>query len=308
MEGLSYCESERIIALLEDAVEKLAFLDSITPDVLQHRDELSKFIGDEIQRTMSEQKSLEQRYAELIEQRASMKGTHNKNKYKEIQDEIQDISRALRDSTNNLVRSLKENPNVSGNLIKVQRDRTELHDLLLRVNQEFRDRGTYHTITYTVDEENNARIKFQQLKTRERSLREAVEKLQENLTEEQHTFQTTTHQQKRAITQLKDELQIIKGTASNDSKFKRKESLATVAAIWREFKLKERLLEETLAEKEDRMQTEIVVHGETKGDKATHLLLLCAPLCIRLYDVYINTQRGRLYIRVLENALISREH
>lgn len=46
-------------------------------------------------------------------------GMVNKLKYKEIQDEIQDVSRALRESTNNLVRSLKENPNISGNLIKV---------------------------------------------------------------------------------------------------------------------------------------------------------------------------------------------
>jgi len=67
---------------------------------------------------MAEQKALELRYGELIgiiiiniisiiiiliiiiiiiiELRASMKGMINKNKYKEIQDEIQDISRALR--------------------------------------------------------------------------------------------------------------------------------------------------------------------------------------------------------------------
>jgi hypothetical protein len=38
----------------------------------------------------------------------------NKNKYKEVQEEIQDVSRSLRESTNNLVRNLKENPNVSG--------------------------------------------------------------------------------------------------------------------------------------------------------------------------------------------------
>jgi hypothetical protein len=264
MGEISYCESERIIAILEDGVEKLSFLGSLTTDVLQHRDELSKFIGEEIQRTMNEQSALEQRYEQLIEQRAAMKGTHNKAKYKEVQDEIQDISRALRESTNNLVRSLKENPNVSGNLIKVQRHRTELHDLLLRVIQEFRDRGTYHTIVYTVDEDNAARIKFEQLKAREKSLREAVEKLQQKLSEEQHMFQSMTQQQKRAITQLKDQLQEIKGTASHDSKFKRKESLAVVAAIWREFKLKEKVLEDRLAEKEDRMETEGVVHGETK--------------------------------------------
>jgi IQ domain-containing protein G len=81
---------------------------------LQHRDELSKFIGDEISRTMVEQKGLERRYEELIEQRAVMKGMSDKNKYKEVQEEIQDVSRSIRESTNNLVRSLKENPNVSG--------------------------------------------------------------------------------------------------------------------------------------------------------------------------------------------------
>jgi len=289
MSELSYVESERIIAILEDATEKLSFLDSITPDVLQHRDELSKFIGDEIQRTMSEQKSLEKRYEELIEQRAAMKGMHNKNKYKEVQEEIQDISRALRESTNNLVRSLKENPNVSGNLIKVQRDRTELHDLLLRANQELRDRGTYHTVTFKVDEENNARIRFQQLKSREKGLREAVAKLQETLTEEQKSFQKHTQEQRLAIIQLKDELQTIKGSASSDSKFKRKESLATVAAIWREFKLKERVLEERLSELEDRMATEIVVNAETKEFlvKKQHLLQEDIAKWENKYDVEI---------------------
>ena len=234
-------ESERIVAVLEDAVEKLTFLDSITPDVLQHRDELSKFIGDEIQRTMNEQQSLESRYEELIEKRAEMKGMNNKSKYKEVQEEIQDIIRALRESTNNLVRSLKENPNVSGNLIKVQRDRTELRDLFVRVNQELRDRGTYQAISHRVDEENASKIRFNQLKTREKALRDTVEKLKEQLQEEQRTFVKTTADQKLAISQLKDELQSIKGSASTNTKFKRKESLASVASIWREFKLKERV-------------------------------------------------------------------
>lgn len=262
---LSVVNSERIVAIVEDVVEKLGFLDSITPDVLQHRDELSKFIGDEIKRTMDEQRSLEARYEELIEKRAAMKGMHNKNKYKEVQEEIEDISRALKDSTNNLVRSLKDNPNVSGNLIKVQRDRTELRDLFVRVNQELRDRGTYTAITYRVDEENAAQIRFNQLKTREKSLRDTVSDLQEQLSNEQRSFAKTTQDQKMAITSLKDELQSIKGSASTNTKFKRKESLAAVASYWRELKLKERVYEEQLAESEDKIQTESVVNSETKN-------------------------------------------
>ena len=264
MDGLGIIESERIIALLEETTEKLKFLDSITPDVLQHRDELSKFIGDEIARTMREQKSLEARYEKLIEQRAAMKGMVNKTKYKEVQEEIQEVSRALRESTNNLVRNLKENPNVSGNLIKVQRDRTDLFDLLLRCIQELRDRGTYHTVITKVDEENNAQMRLEQLRSREEGLREAVRKLEEQLHEEQTTYQKSVTDQKQAIVHLKDELLTIKGSSSTDAKFKRKESLAHVASIWREFKMKERELEGKLRGLEERMQTEHVVYNETK--------------------------------------------
>lgn len=237
---------------------------SITPDILQHRDELSKFIGDEIARTLLEQKKLERRYEELIEQRASMKGMVNKIRYKEVQDEIQDVSRALRESTNNLVRSLKENPNISGNLIKVQRDRNELNDVLLRCIQELRDRGKYQAITVKVDEENNAKIRFQQLKLREKQLRENVIQLQEVLTEEQKAFNATTSEQKQAILQLKEELLRVKGNTTSDSKFRRKESLASVSAIWREYKHKEHDLEMKIKKLEEKLHIENIVNQETK--------------------------------------------
>lgn len=261
---LGFIESERINAILEDTTEKLSFLDSITPDILQHRDELSKFIGDEIARTLQEQKNLEHRYEILIEQRAAMKGMVNKNKYKEVQEEIQDVSRALKESTNNLVRSLKDNPNISGNLIKVQRDRTELNDNLLRCIQEIRDRGKYTTLTHKVDEENNAKIRFQQLKSREKGLSDAVIKLQQTLKEEQLSFQHTTTEQKHAIMTLKEELLEVKGSTSTDSQFRRRESQASVKAIWREYKHKEHQLEIRLKDLEDRLHTENVVNNETK--------------------------------------------
>lgn len=207
---------------------------------------------------------MEHRYEILIEQRAAMKGMVNKNKYKEVQEEIQDVSRALKESTNNLVRSLKDNPNISGNLIKVQRDRTELNDNLLRCIQEIRDRGKYTTLTHKVDEENNAKIRFQQLKSREKGLSDAVIKLQQTLKEEQQTFQHTTTEQKHAILTLKEELLEVKGSTSTDSQFRRKESQASVKAIWREYKHKEHQLEIRLKDLEDKLHTENVVNNETK--------------------------------------------
>lgn len=73
----------------------------------------------------------------------------NKVKYKEIQLEIQTLSHALRESTKNLCRNLKDNPNIGENLLKIQREREHLQDLLAKTVQELRT-GTFDTLVTQV--------------------------------------------------------------------------------------------------------------------------------------------------------------
>ena len=87
--ALSVIESARISSIVEEALEKLSFLASITPDIMAHRDELSTIVGDEITRIIQEQRGLETRYEELIAQRATLKALSNKQKAKENQEQIQ---------------------------------------------------------------------------------------------------------------------------------------------------------------------------------------------------------------------------
>lgn len=203
-----------------------------------------------------------------------MKGMVNKIKYKEIKDEIQEVSRALKDSTNHLVRSLKENPNISGNLIKVQRDRNELNDVLLHCMQEIRDNGKYHSITHKVDEDNNAKIRFQQLKTRAKQLEETVLTLHSTLDEETRAFHHTTTEQKQAIIQLKQELMTKKSDNGMGSKFRRRESQASVSAIWRDYKHQQHQLELKVKALEDKLHVEQIVNNETKDFLARKLAQL----------------------------------
>jgi len=42
----------RAAAILEEGLEKLAFLSVVEPDVFAHKDELAQAVGDEVQRTV----------------------------------------------------------------------------------------------------------------------------------------------------------------------------------------------------------------------------------------------------------------
>ena len=107
MASLTVIEAARISAVVEEALEKLSFLASITPDVMAHRDELSQIVGDEITRIIQEQRGLETRYEQLISQRTALKALSNKNKFNENQEQVKEVARALRESTKELCRNLK---------------------------------------------------------------------------------------------------------------------------------------------------------------------------------------------------------
>lgn len=257
-------QAQRTIALLEEAAEKVAFLNSVTPDLYQHRDELSRFIGDEISRAIAEQRALEKRYEELMAQRAELKMLTNKAKYKAVQEEIQDVSRSLKDSTNNLVRSLKDNPNVSGNIIKIQRDRAELVDVLRRTIQEVADKGTFVCLVQRVEEDNAAQQRLNHLKQREQELNNAVVRLEKELTEEQAAYAHTVAEQRAAVTHLKAELADVRSTTHGDTKLKRRETAARTSCIWRGYRQSEREIEAQIRALDEKARTEALVHAQTK--------------------------------------------
>lgn len=238
-----------------------------------------------------------------------LKGLVNKMRYREIQEEIQEVSRALRESTNNLVRSLKENPNISGNLIKVQRDRTELQDLLLRCVQELRERGKFLTIINKVDEDNTAKAKFLDLKDREKQLRETVSHLQTKLNEDQILFQHQTTEKKQEILDKKLDLTSKKSTTSINLDFNHKESKASVAAIWREYKHKEYELENRVKKLEEKLHIENIVNNETKEFLNKKILSLQESLLVweSKYDKdIINIENKTSELELKRNTLLEK--
>ncbi|CAM9527653.1 unnamed protein product [Discosporangium mesarthrocarpum] len=246
------------------------------PDVLQHRDELSKFVGDEISRiiqaretiflsSLREQRQLEGRYEELIAQRSALKGLANKSRYKEVQTEIQDVSRALRESTKNLCRNLKDNPNISGNLLKIQRERAELIDLLNQTSREMAEVRAFSALVGVVEEDRLAHSRQSELVRREKEATQAVKKLEADLQAERsdHARQVAGHKSTRA--ELKQTLMAVKSKTSVDVKYSRKEHSARVSSLLRVYEQYERQLEGQVKELERQKEVEGAVHKQTMG-------------------------------------------
>ena len=241
---------------------KVIFLGSITPDVLAHRDELSQFVGDEISRIIEEQKRLEQKYEELIAQRGVLKGLSNKSKYKQNQVEIQDVSRALRESTKNLCRNLKDNPNISGNLVKIQQERESMQDLLTRTIQNLED-GTFQTLVSQVESDRSEQAKLEDLVRREKETSAAVKRLKDELIREQEEHKSELAARKKKIAELKEELQDIKSRTQGETNYMRKKAQAKTASILRMYGQKEKQLLQEIEALEKQKETEDIVHKET---------------------------------------------
>mmetsp|Transcript_50520 Transcript_50520/g.109535 ORF Transcript_50520/g.109535 Transcript_50520/m.109535 type:complete len:394 (+) Transcript_50520:429-1610(+) len=221
--GVIIVESARISAIVEEALEKLSFLASITPDVMAHRDELSQIVGDEITRIIQEQRALERKYEGLIAQRAALKALSNKTKYKENQEQIKEVARALRDSTKDLCRNLKGNPNIAENLSKIQSERSNLQNLLAKSLRELRE-NTFNTLTTTVQEEKARTDMIQEVIQKEKEVSTAVRKLQNDLANERQQHETEVKERNEIISKLKEELQDVRTNSSVKTKYLQKEA------------------------------------------------------------------------------------
>jgi len=261
--NLTVIESARISSIIEEALEKLSFLASITPDVMAHRDELSQIVGDEITRIIQEQRGLELRYEELIAQRASLKALSNKAKYKENQELIKEVARALRESTKELCRNLKGNPNIAENLSKIQTERSNLQNLLSKTLRELRE-NSFSTLTTTVEEEKARNDMILEVIAKEKEVSAAVKKLQEDLTSERHQHEAEVEERNEIISKLKEELQEVRTKSAIETKYLQKESRARLQSLNRIYYQSTSELDEQIWKVRKQLEIEVLANRESE--------------------------------------------
>eukprot|EP00002_Diphylleia_rotans_P018510 TRINITY_DN3582_c0_g1_i2.p1 TRINITY_DN3582_c0_g1~~TRINITY_DN3582_c0_g1_i2.p1 ORF type:complete len:392 (+),score=112.31 TRINITY_DN3582_c0_g1_i2:83-1258(+) len=254
-------EAQRISAVLEEAVERLSVLQTITPDLLAHRDELAQTVGDEISRIIEDQRSLERRYEQLIAQRSQLKSLSNKSKYKENQAQIEEIARELRQSTKVLCRNLKENPNIAENLMKIQSERSSLQNLFSKTMRELKDLH-YTALANSVDQEREDQRNLMETMQKEKEATAAVKSLQKELQEEKKEREREVSKSNEQIAKLKEDLHELRRKTASTSKYLRDEVQAQGRATQRHHKQIEDQLEEELNKLKKKVELETRVNNQ----------------------------------------------
>ena len=132
-----------VAGAVEDCLDRLRVLQSLTPNVITQRDELSNILGDTVAQIIEQQKKCEANYERLVKQRSELKSLSNKTRYKQNQEAIEKQARELQELTCDLCKRLRESPNVSENLMKIQNLRTELITLFESFRAELLDKRTF---------------------------------------------------------------------------------------------------------------------------------------------------------------------
>lgn len=256
---LSEVEGFRAQVLLEEALKKLHFLTSISSSASVHGDELTQFMGDEISRIIQEQRDLEKKYEDLIGQRGQLKGLCNKQKYTDTQREIQEVAHRLKESNRSLCRNLKENPNVQGNLLKMQAERAQVQEWLEETRTDLTE-TSFANLVAKVDAEKRAQERLSEVKRKEREASANVKQLEAELQREIAENDKETKLANQEIKELKNELQQSKTISDIEFNFEEKKLRAREQALLRIHAQIEKKLMEDLKALEAAEEMEQTVH------------------------------------------------
>eukprot|EP01138_Halocafeteria_seosinensis_P014921 gb/GECG01015232.1/.p1 GENE.gb/GECG01015232.1/~~gb/GECG01015232.1/.p1 ORF type:complete len:393 (+),score=101.58 gb/GECG01015232.1/:1-1179(+) len=258
---LNPVDAQRSIALIEDAIEKLSFLGSLTPDIMAHRDELAAAVGEEITRLIEEQHNLEKRYEELTRQRSEAEATSTRMLKKQITDEIQSLSQRLRESTKQLSRNLKENPNVAENLRKISQERSDLERLLKDTISEL-NQGRYDSLLDYVNKEKAEQERLRRIEEEEKQTRQTVDELEQQVLSEQEDHENEMSKKQSQVEELQQRLRDLKLETTLQSRVSRRSAMAGTESKGRVQQLEEARLQKELDDLTETINREQRAHEE----------------------------------------------
>lgn len=271
---LSNVDTIHISAVLEDCVDQLAILGHIMPPSLQGKQEAAQIVDDELGQILQDQRDLESRYEVLVNHRDDPH-TNNKSLLK-VPDDLQlhSVAKSLRESTNALNRSFKQNPLSNDSLSKIQADRKFLQDVMEETLEEIVTSKSFDSLVRAVDTEKEKKAGLQQTILKEEESRRLVKTLQRQLLEVKKEKESEIQQRNEMIAHLKDQLQEMKAKTSMEGKYIKKDAEVRVSCTQKRCQQAEGSLKEDLETLRYKIDEEARVNSEIETYLRQHHQIL----------------------------------
>ena len=226
-------------------------------------DSSSELAGFEINKLLTEQRKLENNYAELVRVRATLTGISNKRKMLEIQKEIMDVSKKLKESTKKLCRLFKENPDLESDAMKVSKERRDLINDLEELISCIQNHS-YVKFQNKIFSELEDQDMLRKLTADEQRLTQEIKSLQAQRAQEQKEHQNEITEKQAMIQALKERLVYKTERADITKKYREKESRANEGTQGRIFDYRQKELKDAIEAIKGKIETETLVHQQLK--------------------------------------------
>ena len=195
MGRMTALEALKVDVVLQDTIKKLYFLSTLKNTT---GSEMSEMMSEEIQRVMTEQRNLEEEYADLIQRRSQLKGISKKAELEEVKNQLTEVAKRLKDSTRTLCRVLKDNPDIEGGNEKIKQDRLDLIETLQKLSKELTDLS-YSKHKQDLDDEKKRQGRLEELRAEEKNLIQKIKSIEKD---HKTAKETATKHQEENLTEI----------------------------------------------------------------------------------------------------------
>ena len=180
---LVFCFQTNII--LQDCLKKADYIGQYT--VSNSKGAMSKMIGSQIDNKLKNQQELEKKFDDLIKEKTSKVDLVEEDAINELNRKINECAEELKLSTNSIVKTLAENPDIPKNLLKAKRDQK----ILITDLEKFKDDfviGKLNGFNALVESYINKKINIDNLRKEEMKYFRELKQLNENLAKEENDY------------------------------------------------------------------------------------------------------------------------
>eukprot|EP00743_Colponemidia_sp_Colp-15_P000924 GILK01001019.1.p1 GENE.GILK01001019.1~~GILK01001019.1.p1 ORF type:complete len:411 (-),score=115.83 GILK01001019.1:163-1353(-) len=262
MTKLTNVDAQRVLAVIEDMLEKLGWASHLTPELLQHisngtNEELIKTFGDDLLRRFQLTMQLERQFESFALQTDGTSMTISEMQQKPDYD---DVYKPLKKSVRDLYRKLAENPSAINAIKSMPDGRTHATLRFLNSLSELKDL-TLRRLTTTVEEDKARSELLEEYMEKEKQANLDRRNLQKELNHIRREREKAASTRTDLITKLKAELQDLKHWTQQRSAKLEEESQAREEFQRKAFEEKESVLSSQLQKVTDELS------GEQKSHK-----------------------------------------